>query len=158
MAIIALQSPNNASSGSLRMACVDRIEGPASAATIISRLDNAIQRYGPGLNRLRMRRQQQELERRLRQEQDQAYRESLKADQEKVYMAALYPVAFGVLMRFFYERNVKLGSHEKQQLVQKKKPNKQKKSVWSLLKSDGNIYAICAGNYQLNRTAVTKGK
>ncbi|KAI8143367.1 thioredoxin-like protein [Fennellomyces sp. T-0311] len=89
MAIITLQSPNSSSTGSLKMSVVDRIEGPASPSTVIRRFDTVIQRHGGALNRLRMERDQREMERRLRQEQDQAYRESLKADQEKERQAKL---------------------------------------------------------------------
>lgn len=66
------------------MSVVDRIEGPATPSIVIRRFENAMQRYGTTLNRMRLERDQREMERRLRQEQDQAYRESLRADQEKV--------------------------------------------------------------------------
>ncbi|KAI7848935.1 hypothetical protein BDC45DRAFT_547078 [Circinella umbellata] len=89
MAIITLQSGSRSSSGSLKMSVVDRIEGPASPETVIHRCDIVMQRHGQTLNRMRMERDQREMERRLRQEQDQAYRESLKADQEKERQARL---------------------------------------------------------------------
>ncbi|KAI9320646.1 thioredoxin-like protein [Dichotomocladium elegans] len=82
MAIIALQA-SSPSSASVKMAVVDRIEGRATAPGVIRRLEAVAQRHGATLNRLRMERDQREMERRVRQEQDQAYRESLKADQEK---------------------------------------------------------------------------
>ncbi|KAI9259668.1 hypothetical protein BDA99DRAFT_513889 [Phascolomyces articulosus] len=88
LAIITLQS-STSSSGSLKMSVVDRIEGPATPSTIIRRFDTVMQRHGGTLNRMRMERDQREMERRLRQEQDQAYRESLKADQEKERQARL---------------------------------------------------------------------
>lgn len=85
MAIITLQSSNNSSSRAMKMSVVDRIEGLADVSTIIRRFDTMIQRYGGAINRLRMERDQRDMERRLREEQDRAYLESLKADQEKVW-------------------------------------------------------------------------
>ena len=89
MAIITLQSGSGSSSGSLKMSVVDRIEGSASPETVMRRFDTVMQRHGQTLNRMRMERDQREMERRLRQEQDQAYLESLKADQEKERQARL---------------------------------------------------------------------
>lgn len=88
LAIIALhQSSSNSSSssnnGASKMTVIDRMEGPVTPATILRRFDSAMTRVGNHLNHLRMEREQRELERRLRQEQDSAYRASLKADQEK---------------------------------------------------------------------------
>lgn len=79
LAIIALQQTN----GTSKMSVIDRIEGPVSASSIIRRFDNVISRIGHSLEHLRMERTQRETERRLRQEQDQAYRDSLSADQRK---------------------------------------------------------------------------
>lgn len=81
-AIIALQTP--AGSTAPKMAVVDRIEGLVTPAVFMSRFESSKQRHGHALNRLKMEKEQRELERRLRSEQDKAYRESLKADQEKV--------------------------------------------------------------------------
>lgn len=75
LAMIALQ--NN------KMAVIDRMEGPITPASLIRRMESVIARVGPSLNALRMEREQRELERRLRQEQDNAYQSSLLADQEK---------------------------------------------------------------------------
>lgn len=83
MAIIALQQMGG--NNGLRMTVVDRIEGTALPATIIQRLERANRRHSAGMNRLRMERDQRDMERRLREEQDRAYRESLKADQAKVH-------------------------------------------------------------------------
>lgn len=75
LAIVALQTN--------KMSVMDRIEGPVTSAGIIRRFESVIARIGPSLNHLRMEREQRELERRLRQEQDNAYKSSLLADQEK---------------------------------------------------------------------------
>lgn len=83
MAIIALQQMGG--NNGLRMTMVDRIEGIALPATIIQRLERANRRHSAGMNRLRMERDQRDMERRLREEQDRAYRESLRADQAKVH-------------------------------------------------------------------------
>lgn len=87
MAIIALQQMGG--NNGLRMTVVDRIEGTSSSATIIQRLERANRRHSAGMNRLRMERDQRDMERRLREEQDRAYRESLKADQAKVHHRVL---------------------------------------------------------------------
>lgn len=87
MAIIALQQMGG--NNGLRMTVVDRIEGTSSSATIIQRLERANRRHSAGMNRLRMERDQRDMERRLREEQDRAYRESLKADQAKVHYRVL---------------------------------------------------------------------
>ncbi|KAF7726321.1 hypothetical protein EC973_008901 [Apophysomyces ossiformis] len=84
LAIITLQLPNgNIASSGPKMTVVDRIEGLTTSESIIRRFEAAIERYGPGLNRLKLEQDQREMERRLREEQDRAYHESLKADQEK---------------------------------------------------------------------------
>lgn len=79
LAIIALQQTN----GTSKMSVIDRMEGPLSAPSIMRRFDSVIARIGHSLDHLRAERAQRETERRLRQEQDQAYRESLNADQRK---------------------------------------------------------------------------
>jgi FAS-associated factor 2 len=66
------------------MSVVDRIEGPASAETVIRRIQTVQQRFGPALDRVKREREEREMDRMLRSEQDRAYQESLKADQEKV--------------------------------------------------------------------------
>ncbi|CAO3632758.1 unnamed protein product [Cunninghamella blakesleeana] len=84
LAIIALQQPSSTStSSSPKMSVVERLEGSITPTTLIQRLDTTIQRHGTVLNRLKMERDQRDMERRLREEQDRAYHESLKADQEK---------------------------------------------------------------------------
>jgi FAS-associated factor 2 len=82
MAIIALQ-PVSSTSSSTKMAVIERMEGPISAAAIIQRFEAVMTRAGATLNRYRAEREQRELERRLREEQENAYRESLRNDQEK---------------------------------------------------------------------------
>jgi FAS-associated factor 2 len=84
VAIITLQRPGGSLSATPKMTVVDRIEGLNDAATIIRRLGNAKERYGPALERMRREREERDMERSLRDEQDRAYQESLKADQEKV--------------------------------------------------------------------------
>ncbi|CEP17205.1 hypothetical protein [Parasitella parasitica] len=79
LAIIALQQTN----GTSKMAVLDRIEGPVPASSVIRRFEAVIARAGPLLDRLRMELLQRANERRLRQQQDQAYRDSLAADQRK---------------------------------------------------------------------------
>ncbi|GAA5810379.1 hypothetical protein MFLAVUS_003800 [Mucor flavus] len=79
LAIIALQTNN----GTQKMSVIDRLEGPVTPAVVIRRFEAAVARIGPQLDQLRNEREQRERERALRQQQDQAYRDSLLADQEK---------------------------------------------------------------------------
>ncbi|ORZ14749.1 hypothetical protein BCR42DRAFT_417592, partial [Absidia repens] len=81
MAVIALQSGSSRSAP--KMSVVDRLEGLISSANLIQRLDATLQRYGTVMNRMKMERDQREMERRLREDQDMAYQESLKTDREK---------------------------------------------------------------------------
>ncbi|KAL0072882.1 hypothetical protein J3Q64DRAFT_1823780 [Phycomyces blakesleeanus] len=80
-AAIALQPPVGPSASA--MTVLERFEGFNSPADLIAKWEAVLQRHGGGLNRLKMERDQRDLERRLRQEQDKAYHDSLKADQEK---------------------------------------------------------------------------
>lgn len=82
LALIALQKPLGASTP--KMTVIERMEGPCRAEELVSQIDAAIDRHGAVVNRLKNEREQREMERRLREDQDRAYRESLKADQEKV--------------------------------------------------------------------------
>ncbi|RUP49062.1 hypothetical protein BC936DRAFT_143375 [Jimgerdemannia flammicorona] len=84
LAIIGLQYPAAGSGGSPKMSVVDRLEGPTTADAVVRRLTNALQHYGPPLERVRRERQEREHDRSLREQQDLAYRESLRIDQEKV--------------------------------------------------------------------------
>ncbi|RUS30754.1 thioredoxin-like protein [Jimgerdemannia flammicorona] len=83
LAIIGLQYPAAGSGGSPKMSVVDRLEGPTTADAVVRRLTNALQHYGPPLERVRRERQEREHDRSLREQQDLAYRESLRIDQEK---------------------------------------------------------------------------
>lgn len=65
------------------MTVIERMEGPCQAEELVSQIDAAIDRHGAIVNRLKNEREQREMERQLREDQDRAYRESLKADQEK---------------------------------------------------------------------------
>ncbi|RUS21218.1 hypothetical protein BC937DRAFT_93292 [Endogone sp. FLAS-F59071] len=87
LAIIALQYPASGSGSSINMSVVDRLEGSSTADAIIRRLEGAVQRHGPPLERVRRERQEREHDRMLREQQDLAYRESLRADQEKARKA-----------------------------------------------------------------------
>lgn len=79
LAIIALQT----TTGTSKMSVIDRLEGPVTPAAVMRRFETAMTRTGSNLQQLRMEREQRELERKLRQEQDHAYHASLLADQEK---------------------------------------------------------------------------
>ncbi|KAG2179929.1 hypothetical protein INT43_003716 [Umbelopsis isabellina] len=115
VAIITLQRPGGSLTATPKMTVVDRIEGLNNAATVIRRLGNAKERYGPALERMRREREERDMERSLRDEQDRAYQESLKADQEKERKAQL---AREEAARA--EEQARLAELEKEQLAQKK--------------------------------------
>ncbi|KAI8371864.1 thioredoxin-like protein [Blakeslea trispora] len=66
-----------------KMTVIERIEGSCHPQELISQLTHAIERHGAVLHRLQNEREQRERERQLRVDQDAAYHQSLKADQEK---------------------------------------------------------------------------
>ncbi|KAI8878707.1 UBX-domain-containing protein, partial [Backusella circina FSU 941] len=85
MALIALQ--NSVGTSTPKMTVIERMEGPSHPEELVSQVEIAIERHGAVVNRLKNEREQRELERRLREDQDKAYHESLKADQEKARKA-----------------------------------------------------------------------
>jgi FAS-associated factor 2 len=66
-----------------RMTLVSRIEGPINAAELMIELTRVTAENEGELNVVRMEREQRAQNQLLRQQQDQAYMESLKADKEK---------------------------------------------------------------------------
>ncbi|KAF9175246.1 hypothetical protein BGX21_006533 [Mortierella sp. AD011] len=80
--LIALSQPTSGSS-STKMVLIDRIEGPSTAEQIIQRLTQQVARQSAALERLRAERRERELAREIRQQQDDAYEQSLRADREK---------------------------------------------------------------------------
>jgi FAS-associated factor 2 len=69
--------------GSTRMGIVKRLVGPMPAATYLSELQGAIEKYGAELSGVRAERTAQEFARNLRNEQDSAYERSLAMDRER---------------------------------------------------------------------------
>ena len=69
--------------GSTRMGIVKRLVGPTPAATYLSTLQTAMEKYGTDLNGVRAERTAQEVSRNLRNEQDSAYERSLAIDRER---------------------------------------------------------------------------
>lgn len=82
MALIALQGASTP-----KMTVIERIEGACHPEELVSQIDIAMDRHGAVVNRLLNERQQREMERQLRVDQDAAYHESLKQDQEKARLA-----------------------------------------------------------------------
>lgn len=72
-----------AASGSAYMSCVSRIDGLPNTIDLMSCLAESIERYGPALISLRADRQEQNISREIRAEQDSAYEISLRKDREK---------------------------------------------------------------------------
>ncbi|KAI8078971.1 uncharacterized protein B0P05DRAFT_105368 [Gilbertella persicaria] len=84
MALIALQSNVGSSP---KMTVIERMEGPSHPEELVSQIEHAMDRHGAVVHRLKNEREQREQERQLRVDQDAAYHESLKADQEKARKA-----------------------------------------------------------------------
>jgi FAS-associated factor 2 len=82
IALIALQTTLGSSTP--KMTVIERIEGPSHPDEFISQIEIAIDRQGAVVNRLKNERSQRDMERQLLKDQDAAYHQSLKADQEKV--------------------------------------------------------------------------
>ncbi|KAG0302015.1 hypothetical protein BGZ98_007864 [Dissophora globulifera] len=80
--VIALSQPT-AGSSATKMVLIDRIEGPSTAEQIIQRLTQQVARQSTALERLRAERREREQAREIRQQQDDAYEQSLRADREK---------------------------------------------------------------------------
>ncbi|KAF8983625.1 hypothetical protein BGZ46_009887 [Entomortierella lignicola] len=80
--VIALSQPTSGSS-STKMVLIDRIEGPSTPEQIIQRLTQQVTRQSAALERLRAERRERDLAREIRQQQDDAYEQSLRADREK---------------------------------------------------------------------------
>lgn len=62
---------------------LERIEGPIGPEELMGRLTNVLENRGPELVVARTAHEEREMDRLIRQEQDMAYEESLRADQEK---------------------------------------------------------------------------
>lgn len=69
--------------GSTRMGIIKRLAGPMPAATYLSELQTAMEKYGSDLDGVRAERTAQEVARSLRTEQDSAYERSLAIDRER---------------------------------------------------------------------------
>jgi len=80
--VIALAQPTSGSSAT-KMVLIDRIEGPSTAEQIIQRLTQQVTRQSTALDRLRAERRERDMAREIRQQQDDAYQQSLRADREK---------------------------------------------------------------------------
>jgi len=82
LGVIALSQPT-AGSSATKMVLIDRIEGPSTAEQIIERLTQQVNRQSAALDRLRSDRRERDMAREIRQQQDDAYQQSLRADREK---------------------------------------------------------------------------
>ncbi|KAK3808191.1 MAG: hypothetical protein J3R72DRAFT_88331 [Linnemannia gamsii] len=80
--VIALSQPT-AGSSATKMVLVDRLEGPSTAEQVIQRLTQQVTRQSAALDRLRADRRERDMAREIRQQQDDAYQQSLRADREK---------------------------------------------------------------------------
>ncbi|KAF9167682.1 hypothetical protein DFQ26_003646 [Actinomortierella ambigua] len=80
-------SQGSSGSSAAKMVLIDRIEGPSTAQQIIQRLTQLQASHAAVLTRLRAERREREMARELRQQQDDAYQQSLLADREKAQKA-----------------------------------------------------------------------
>lgn len=85
MALIALQTLPGHSTP--KMTVIERIEGPSHPEELVSQIEIAMDRHGAVVNKLKNERSQRDYERQLVKDQDDAYHQSLKADQEKARIA-----------------------------------------------------------------------
>ncbi|EGX90055.1 UBX domain protein [Cordyceps militaris CM01] len=69
--------------GSTRMGIVKRLAGPMPAATYLSELQGAMEKYGADMAGVRAERSAQQFARSLRDQQDSAYEQSLATDRER---------------------------------------------------------------------------
>ncbi|KAJ6787079.1 hypothetical protein PWT90_07285 [Aphanocladium album] len=69
--------------GSTRMGIVKRLSGPMPAATYLSELQGAVEKYGADMAGVRAERSAQQFARSLRDQQDSAYERSLAIDRER---------------------------------------------------------------------------
>lgn len=74
---VVMASANN------RVALLQQLEGPRSGPSLISALQKVLEEQGASLVAARMEEEERQLNRRLRDEQDAAYRAALQADQER---------------------------------------------------------------------------
>lgn len=94
------------------MTVIERIEGPSHPAEFISQIEIAIDRQGAVVNRLKNERSQRDMERQLLKDQDAAYHQSLKADQEKVNV---FRLIFTIMTK--YTIQARLAQMEKEALA-----------------------------------------
>lgn len=74
------ETPEGTTTSARSLTVVSRIQGLASSNQLIEKFSNQIERYEPSLISIRAERQQQQLSRVIRQQQDQAYQASLQRD------------------------------------------------------------------------------
>jgi FAS-associated factor 2 len=89
-----------------RMVVVDRLEGLMSADVLVSALDRQLQRMDHALEAIRAERTRNEQNRILREQQEEAYRASLKADQEKVHYVFVFLLVFMLLVLTSLFKNI----------------------------------------------------
>lgn len=77
------QTPEGTTTSAPTLGCICKIQGTISADKLIDKLSSQIERVEPMLIAIRAERQEQELSRVIRQQQDQAYQESLLRDQQR---------------------------------------------------------------------------
>ncbi|KAJ9068530.1 UBX domain-containing protein 10 [Entomophthora muscae] len=82
LALVSLR-PRSSETGGYKMSVIDRLEGLATPEEVKRKISSQISRINPLLGALRFERAEQEASRSLREQQDQAYQQSLMADQEK---------------------------------------------------------------------------
>ncbi|KAH8941562.1 hypothetical protein BDL97_14G048300 [Sphagnum fallax] len=70
-------------SSNQRIALLQQVEGPRSAAELVSILQRVVEEQGVALVAARVEEEERQLNRRLREEQDAAYQAALQADQER---------------------------------------------------------------------------
>ncbi|GAA5812023.1 hypothetical protein MFLAVUS_005472 [Mucor flavus] len=118
LALITLQT--SIGNATPKMAVIERMEGTSHPEELISQIEIAIDRHGAVVNRLKNERSQRDMERQLLKDQDAAYHQSLKADQEKTRLAEEEKeVAARAQEQILYEkRQIELLKEKREQYIQ----------------------------------------
>ncbi len=79
------------------------MEGPRSAAELVSILQRVVEEQGVALVAARVEEEERQLNRRLREEQDAAYQAALQADQVAVQFCSCVALSICVALSLFWE-------------------------------------------------------
>lgn len=82
------------------------MEGPRSAAELVSILQRVVEEQGVALVAARVEEEERQLNRRLREEQDAAYQAALQADQVALQFCSCVALSICVALSLFWEKEL----------------------------------------------------